>query len=580
MFKLAINYEACFPREERGTLENYLSGIAKSELLKMSSFFLGFNPNNSRYSDIRDFFDMFFSAENAEFSDNVFNNVLQYIAATPQPYQMYEVPYVVSSLNLFEFIFDKIPEHQITTKSNAEVERDIFRAYVLLNQKTITERDRISQQIRDDNDITLSMAQALLQISFHNNDLINYRIEKVFYCQFVRALFYFEFLSFRENCNELLEAFYAFYEVVDYKDYLRRLLGISHAVLMKDREAHTEIHLENIENRAFIDKHIASSDSLLTELDFINSRGNPLYKYEDDKYRIISPLFTIEMIYNGLFFRLKNINADLQGAAKVSGFYNLKTYEYSEQYVLSKLLKEIYGNRYIQKSGAELDAVLPGAPDYYMRNGKYIHIFESKDILITKESKQSFDYRDLENELSIKLYENEKGSAKAVRQLAETVRKILSGEATYDTGIPTNRSHIFPILVLHYRLFNAAGMNSVINEWFKNEMAALQESGLDTSRVHDLILIDIETLLFNREAFANRIISLQDVLLEYEKNYLRFDITKARPRPKNQREVSDLFQKSLTPFSFYLDNKVEKLGYRRNGDDLLQKAAVLFDEEE
>lgn len=523
---------------------------------------------------------MFFSSENAEFSKTVFNNILQYIGKTPQPYEMYEVPYVVSSLHLFEFIFDKIPNLQVTTKSNAEMERDIFRAYVLLNQKTIKERDRISQQIRTDNDITLSMAQTLLQISFHNNDLINYRIEKVFYCQFVRALFYFEFLSAREDCQELLKAFYTFYEILDFKDYLRRLLGISHAVLMKDREAHTEIHLDDKENSAFIDKHIAKADSLLTELDFIKTRSNPLYKFDEEKYRIISPLFTIEMIYNGLFFRLKAINADLNGEAKVSGFYNLKTYEYSEQYVLSRLLKEIYGNRYIQKSGAELDSILPGAPDYYMRNGKYIHIFESKDILITKESKQSFDYRDLENELRIKLHENEKGSPKAVKQLAETVRKILSGEAVYDSGIRENRVQIFPVLVLHYRLFNAAGLNSVVNEWFKNEMAALQESGLDTSGVHDLVLIDIETLLFNKEAFANRTISLQDTLLEYEKGYLRFDIAKARPRPTNNREVSSLFEKSLTPFSFYLDNKVERLGYRRNGDDLLEKAAVLFEDKE
>ncbi|MEY8847954.1 hypothetical protein AB9K26_04025 [Psychroserpens sp. XS_ASV72] len=43
MFKLGITFEACFPNEERGTLNDYLSGINKAELLKMGSFFLGFN---------------------------------------------------------------------------------------------------------------------------------------------------------------------------------------------------------------------------------------------------------------------------------------------------------------------------------------------------------------------------------------------------------------------------------------------------------------------------------------------------------------------------------------------------------
>ena len=48
-------------------------------------------------------------------------------------------------------------------------------------------------------------------------------------------------------------------------------------------------------------------------------------------------LFTIEMIYNGLYFRLKSINKKLPDKDKVAKLYELKTYEFSEQYVLSKL---------------------------------------------------------------------------------------------------------------------------------------------------------------------------------------------------------------------------------------------------
>jgi hypothetical protein len=328
----------------------------------------------------------------------------------------------------------------------------------------------------------------------------------------------------------------------------------------------------------FIDKHVASVDESITEVDFLKVRSNPLYKFEEDKYRIISPLFTIEMIYNGLFFRLKAINNQLPNSDKVPSFYNLKTYEFSEQYVLAKLLKEIYGNRYIQKSGSELDGIMAGAPDYYMRNGKYVHVYESKDILISKESKQSIDYRDLENELKIKLFENEKGSAKAVRQLVETIRKILNDEAVYDPNIPLAKVQIFPVLILHYSMFNAAGLNRVINKWFVEELARLEELELDTSRVHDLVIIDIETLMFNKDALIKRKITLQNSFLEYEKYYLRFNISNARPRPRNQEEANKLLENSLLPFSFYLDNKIEKLGYKRSGKDLLEKANVLFEE--
>jgi len=580
MLKLGINFEACFPNEERGTLEDYLSGIEKADLLKMGSFFLGFNTEKSRYSNITHFLQMYFSSENSDFAQTIYANILKYVEISEYPLDIYEVPYVVSSLRLFEFIFDEVADNQETTKTNKEIEQDTFKAYVLLNQITITERDFISNQIREENGLTLTAAQVFLQISFHNNDIINYRVDKLFECQFKRALFYFEFLSLRKDCYPLLYAFYAHYGVTDYKDYLKRLIGITHSVLMKDKESHCEIHLDEQENMAFIDKHVASVDESITEVDFLKVRSNPLYKFEKDKYRIISPLFTIEMIYNGLFFRLKAINNQLPNRDKVSGFYNLKTYQFSEQYVLSKLLKEIYGNRYIQKSGLELDGIMDGAPDYYMRNGKYIHVYESKDILISKESKQSFDYRDLENELKIKLFENEKGNAKAVRQLVETIRKILNGEAVYDSNIPLARVQIFPVLILHYRMFNTAGLNRVINTWFVEELARLEELGLDISRVHDLVIIDVETLMFNKDALIKRKITIQNALLEYEKDYLRFNLANARPRPRSQEEVNKLIENSLLPFSFFIDNKIEKLGYKRSGKDLLEKASVLFEEEE
>ncbi len=579
MLKLGINFEACFPGEDRGTLEEYLSGINKGDLLKMGSFFLGFNTENSRYSNIKNFLEMFFSSENSEFAQTTYANILQYIQNAPYPLTTYEVPYVVSSLRFFEFVFDEVTDNQETTKTNKEIEQDTFKAYVLLNQITITDREQLSARVSEENDLRLTPAQALLQISFHNNDLINFRVDKLFDSQLKRALLYFEFLSQLDDCQALLDAFYAHYQVTDYKEYLKQLLGVTYSVLMKDKESHTEIHLDEQGSIGFIDKHIANPEESITEVDFLITRSNPLYKIEKDKYRIISPLFTIEMIYNGLFFRLKAINDKLADKDKVSNFYNLKTYQFSEQFVLSKLLKEIYGNKYIQKSGTELDRIMPGAPDYYIRNGKYVHIYESKDILISKESKQSFDYRDLENEFKIKLFENQKGSAKAVRQLVDTVRKIFVGEATYDLRIPLDKVQIFPVLILHYRMFNAAGLNSLINKWFVEELQGLEKFGLDISRVHDLVIIDVETLMFNKDALIKRKITIQNALLEYEKDYLRFNLANARPRARNQQEANSFVEKSLTPFSLFLDNKIEKLGYQRSGKDLLEKVSVLFEEE-
>lgn len=575
-FKLGVTFEACFPEEERQALNHYLSGIKRAELLKMGSYFLGFDNEKSQYSDVAAFINMFFSADNKDFAVEAFENLKAYISMEGYGIEQYEIPYVGSSLFLFEFIFDNVSEEQETTKSNLEIEQDVFRAYLNLNQIAFTDRGIAEKKSDEESGIVYTPAQVLLKTHFHNNELINYRVDKIFTCQFLRAVSYFEFLSQIDKCEPLLNAFYEHYGVKDYNEYLRRLLGITYPVLMKDKESHTEIHLDNLENEYFIDKHILSSDDVASELDFLTLRGKPLYKFEKGKYRIISPLFTIEMIYNGLYFRLKAINEKLPEDAKVGGLYGLKTYEYSEQYALDTLLQEIYGKSYYQKSGKELDEIMPGAPDYYVRNGKHTVIFESKDILISKESKQSTDFRILRDELRLKLYENEKGRSKAVKQLVESIRKLLNGQALYDKNFPINKGIIFPVLVVHYRMFNASGLNHIVNGWFKNELETLKEEGFDISNVQDIVLVDIDTLIFNKEALQSGKLKLWDTLKEYQDNYLKFDLSKARPRPRSEEEGIEMLQSSFHPFSFFLDIKVEKQKLARTPKELLEKAAPLF----
>jgi len=576
--KIGINFVACFGEEERKPIEEYLSGIDKAQLLKISSYFLGINPEKSEYSDVMAFLHMFFSPENTEFKDAIFSNIVDFVQNGPYPLELYEIPYVKSSLYLFEYIFDKIPEDQATTKTQVEMERDIFKAYVSLNQSVITEYEEKRRAIDEARNRSLTSSEVMLANSFHNSDLINFREDKLFSCQLLRAFYYFEFLSEREECKALLEAFYKNYGVKDYKEYLRRLLGITYPVLMKDREAHTEIHLELEEHASFLDKHIIEIGEEITEVDFLTVRSKPLYKFEPNKYRVVYPLFVIEMIYNGLYFRLRAINDDLPDEHKVKKLYDLKTYEYSEQYVLSKILKEIYGKRYIQKSGKELDAILPGAPDYYVRNGKYVHLYESKDILVKKEAKQSTDYDELTEDLKLKLVENQQGKRKAVRQLVESIRKLITQEATYDVNFPVKKAQIFPILVLHYRMFNAAGFNAVINTWFKEELQLLEGDGLDITKVHDLLVIDIETLIFNKEALKSGKITIQEAIIEYERDYLKFDVTQAKA--SSQDELFNISQNASTPFSFFLDNKVGKLKLNRSTRELLTKAFTLFEDNE
>lgn len=77
-------------------------------------------------------------------------------------------------------------------------------------------------------------------------------------------------------------------------------------------------------------------------------------------------------------------------------------------------------------------------PDYYIRNGNKIFLFESKDILIPSETKVSNDYENISSELKKRLYYEEKRNGgidnKAVLQLLNNTQKILRKTAEWDQG--------------------------------------------------------------------------------------------------------------------------------------------------
>jgi len=100
-FKLGVTFEACFPEEDRKSLDEFLSGISRDTLLKTGSHFLGFDREKSKYSDVTAFMNMFFSPGNQNFANEAYQNLLNYVAQAEYDITDYEIPYVGSSLFVF-----------------------------------------------------------------------------------------------------------------------------------------------------------------------------------------------------------------------------------------------------------------------------------------------------------------------------------------------------------------------------------------------------------------------------------------------------------------------------------------------
>lgn len=572
-----LTFSCVFPDETPKQIEEYLDGIKREELMKMGTIFLGFKNYNSQYSDPADFIKMLFSEKNNTFLQKASENIQAYINVSPFKIETLQVPYVVSSLKFFEFGFNqKIIKGEI--KSEEQTEIDVFKAYLLLNEQLTEPREILV----DDVEISLPShkrtAGRLLYLYLHNNDLNNYELDKLFATQYIRALRFFDFLSQRDDCVFLLNEFYLYFGVKDYNEYLTRILPLQYGIVMREKEAHTDLIVEATANQSdidFLNRLTIDHVDLIEGFDFKDLRGNPLYKVTEGHYRLINPPFVIEMLYNGMYWKLKEISNKIPENQKPKDLYGLKTLEYSEKFALNSVLKEYFGDRYFQKNGDELDVNYDGAPDYYARNSNSILLFESKDIMINAKTKESLDFGDIQKELAEKLYKRKDGKGKAVMQLIKSLLKILTRSQGYDKDYDPAKIIINPILVVHYRMFNTPGLNKFINHWFQEELLLLKKKGLNISNVKPLVIIDMDTLIFNRDHFADGILDLESCLFEYQSDYVGYD-GKGRSFINNEYEIQ-AFYDSYLPFSSFLEARTDKMGLRNLPRELREKIRQIFD---
>ncbi len=219
-----------------------------------------------------------------------------------------------------------------------------------------------------------------------------------------------------------MENFYARFKVTDYKGFLQKIFPLAFFVISAKHEGAMTLEVKKDENYEsnidFLDNlTVTNIDYVDNDIDYLTIRANPLYKIGETSYRVISPLFAIEKIFNGLYFLLKEINDAFDKTLQIN-LRQLITFEFSEKYLLYKIIERTYEKKYFKLSGEQMKTL--GAPDYYIRNGNKVFLFESKDILIRADIKESYDFEQYEKALREKLYfesNGKKKSPKAVRQL-------------------------------------------------------------------------------------------------------------------------------------------------------------------
>lgn len=202
-------------------------------------------------------------------------------------------------------------------------------------------------------------------------------------------------------------------------------------------------------------------------------------------------------------------------------FNQIITTEFSENTILDNCLKEVancqnwFSLTDPQCKEIVSERTLSSPPDFYIRDGKDVILFECKDIRIPKAVKAEGTTRQLLEEIDKDFvgYQNEKGKwkLKGVGQLVRNAKRIQDGLFAWDKDVEKD-SRIFLVLVLADSRQTAVGWKNYLNRKMFEECLRQR---VDCSRICPLILLDLGTLVLYKHNFKKH------GFLQYFVNYYR-----------------------------------------------------------
>lgn len=551
---IPLTYQKLY-NKERPNLDELKLSLAKLDKQILLKCALTLLHNADSWSNINEFITHFFSKENETFVYKVLHRHNEIISElhTDSNGVVPQVKVLTkhSCLELLRIIFSvNFTGENIC--DNATLQLAIFDCLLVINDVT-TPTPECPENM--DKDLRVAYSALLNMLSY--NDYTNIDTTTNFILQCYKSKLLFDFMDSQDNLKRLKDMYleemrcrcweeYIFVLaklfVLDYQDELpttRIVLDESHPSFQHDK-----ILLDNFA--------LASSEEIPygDNVDFIFFRNKPLILLEKNTYWVIDENFLANRLYISLFFGIKKQNDFIHKRYKIDNFFQFFTSKFSEETLFYSTMEHIIGRKsYKCYSGTEMRRKgISGEPDYYIRNGNDIFLFEFKDPLFRKEDKVECNYENVKSSIEEKLVHKKNGKPSAIEQLCNNIELILNDKFQIDLGIRSNKVRIYPILVVGDTTFTNVGASFILNDYFKNEISNRK---IENKNIRPLILVNIDSLILYQFEFENKNLKLRDVL----DSYLKF-LNMEHPYGKNDIIRNVMHQ--YFSLDLYLKDKVPR----------------------
>ena len=546
--KIYIDYEMIFA-DKPFSVFDYLRHLDRQNLIGVA---LRLIYSDDMFSDFKDYCAEFFCAENFNFANECYRLLNKHIQKNNRDItSIIPRTYIITSqstaLELLRQTFAINIGDFVHNTPQVLQEQYLFKAILLINQ-SIGNWETPLEYNSNGETTNLCLAKSLLCTTLNNFGSSNFKAEYVAMLQIIKGYHFFKYCE-QSKIKEHLSVFLENNGAKSWYHYLYDAIRLILFPLQNKQGNFPRIELNSQrDGEKFLRSHSFKEDTIVpleTNQDYTYFKSHPLIELNDGTYLPISPIFCINHIYKSIYFEFRAINESFLGTAnyiKGQGLLSIFTTEFSEQTLFERYVRNAIGrHRGIKKSDRDCKIEQPFGhePDFYLRDGNNIILFENKDIMIPDHIISSKQYDQLEQELDKKLVK------KGINQLIYNIKQLENKTFKWDSNVP-NKPKIYPVLVIDDSSLCAPGLNFILNEVFQQQLKCNNIK----LKVYPLAIVELDTLI----AFANYF-QLPDVrfkkLLEQYYDY----ISKNKRPEKVEQLLREVLHKYF-PFYIFMSQEI------------------------
>ena len=303
------------------------------------------------------------------------------------------------------------------------------------------------------------------------------------------------------------------------------------------------------------------------DLDFNNIRNKPIYYQGDNKYHILSFNFFIDKLYQGFLFDFAKVLKNEKEVKEINSYPDLKKLigeSFSEKCLFYAIMKGCFEQTCdVRISGQELKkCLMEGEPDYYLRKGKNIFLFEFKDVMLSAETKHCNNFDKIVKELLMqfencteekstgKIKDKPKGFKQLLNVIENKLNVIIENLDKIELSDDLN---VFPIIIYQDCNFDIEGVLYILNNRFQE---LLKSRNIPKHYIiQNLVMFSLTTLIQLEDYFSEEKLDLGQIIkgyitecsfsvrnktLPFEKYILRYAIKKKGYNQENTKRYNDI----------------------------------------